>query len=175
MQDYRLLPSDPPFLAEMAHYEWVELALDVADAVLPEPSAFEDILAVVPQLSPLAWSLSYGFPVHRIGPAFRPIAAAEPTYLVVLAVSLVLTIAWTPQSPLADSLALSGVRRFGSAYAGMRICGSISFLCANLGGGYVLSYTGAGAVPALITIGLLVAVMIATTAMIWMAVEVRRE
>lgn len=81
----------------------------------------------------------------------------KPTYLVVLAVSLVLTVAWTPQSPLADSLALSGVRRFGSAYAGMRIWGSISFLCANLGGGFILSFTGAGAVPAIITIGLIVA------------------
>lgn len=81
----------------------------------------------------------------------------KPTYLVVLAVSLILTVAWTPQSPLADSLALSGVRRFGSAYAGMRIWGSISFLCANLGGGFILSFTGAGAVPAIITVGLIVA------------------
>jgi uncharacterized protein len=83
MQDYSPLPSDPPFLAEMAHYEWVELALDVADVVLPEAIAFEDILVVVPRLSPLAWSLSYRFPVHRIGAGFRPVVAAEPTYLVV--------------------------------------------------------------------------------------------
>ena len=29
---------DPPFLAELAHYEWVELALDVAEGDLPELS-----------------------------------------------------------------------------------------------------------------------------------------
>src|SRR5882757_556642 len=32
-----------------------------------------------------------------------------PTYAMLLAVSLALTIAWTPHSPIADSLALSGV------------------------------------------------------------------
>lgn len=83
----------------------------------------------------------------------------EPTYLIVLAVSLVLTIAWTPQSPLADSLALSGVRRFGSNYAGMRIWGSVSYLCANLGGGFLLSFTGPDAVPAIISAGLAVALL----------------
>jgi hypothetical protein len=41
------------------------------------------MLAAVPRLSPLAWLLSYQFPVHRIGPGFRPAEAVEPTYLVV--------------------------------------------------------------------------------------------
>ena len=77
-----------------------------------------------------------------------------PTYLTVLAVSLVLSVAWTPQSPIADSLALSGVRRFGSNYARMRIWGSGAFLLANLGGGYILAWTGADAVPAIITLSL---------------------
>jgi PPP family 3-phenylpropionic acid transporter len=81
----------------------------------------------------------------------------KPTYLVVLAVSLLLSVAWTPQSPLVDSLALSGVRRFGSAYARMRIWGSIAYLLANLGGGVILSITGAEAVPAIMTLGLLLA------------------
>ncbi len=78
----------------------------------------------------------------------------EPTYVVVLGVSLALTVVWTPHSPLADSLALSGVRRFGSNYANMRIWGSAAFLCANLGGGIVLAMTSADAVPAMISIGL---------------------
>ena len=79
----------------------------------------------------------------------------EPTYLVVLAVSLALSVVWTPHSPIADSLALSGVRRFGSDYAAMRIWGSIAFLAGSLGAGFVLSLTGADAVPAIISIGLL--------------------
>jgi PPP family 3-phenylpropionic acid transporter len=74
----------------------------------------------------------------------------EPDYVLVLAVSLALTIVWTPQTPITDSLALSGVRRFGSSYTSMRIWGSISFLLANLAGGLLLARTGAGAVPAII-------------------------
>lgn len=73
-----------------------------------------------------------------------------PTYAVVLVVSLALAVVWTPHSPIADSLALSGVRRFGSNYASMRKWGSISYLCANLAGGFILSATSAAAVPVII-------------------------
>ena len=76
------------------------------------------------------------------------------TYAIVLAVSLALTVFWTPHSPIADSLALSGVRRFGSNYAGMRKWGSISYLCANFCGGLILSVTGPGAVPVIIFVAL---------------------
>lgn len=77
-----------------------------------------------------------------------------PTYFVVLAVSLLLTIVWTPHSPLADSLALSGVRRFGSNYTSMRKWGSISYLFANIAGGFILTATGPGAVPVIIFVAL---------------------
>jgi PPP family 3-phenylpropionic acid transporter len=82
-----------------------------------------------------------------------------PAYAAVLAVSLALAVVWAPHSPLTDSLALSGVRRFGSNYTGMRIWGSISFLCANFFGGVVLSWTGPQAVPVVITISLGVALI----------------
>lgn len=75
-------------------------------------------------------------------------------YAAVLAISILLAIAWTPHSPLTDSLALSGVRRFGSNYTRMRIWGSTAFLLANLGGGFVVARAGAGVVPLLIVIGL---------------------
>jgi hypothetical protein len=83
MQDFPAREVDPPFIAELAHYEWAELALDTAEEDLPEPVPVEDVLQAVPRLSPLAWSLAYRFPVHRIGPGFRPAEAGEPTYLVV--------------------------------------------------------------------------------------------
>lgn len=83
MQDYTLQPTDPPFMAELAHYEWVELALDISEEVLPAAEEVEDILTAVVRLSPLAWSLCYRYPVHRIGAEFRPLEADEPTYLVV--------------------------------------------------------------------------------------------
>ena len=75
-------------------------------------------------------------------------------YAAVLAISILLAIAWTPHSPLTDSLALSGVRRFGSNYTRMRIWGSSAFLLANLGGGVIIARAGPGVVTLLIVIGL---------------------
>lgn len=72
----------------------------------------------------------------------------------VLLVSLLLAIVWTPHAPLSDSIALSGVRRFGSNYAHMRIWGSAAFLAANFFGGIVLSLTSETAVPVIISLGL---------------------
>ena len=82
MRDFPARGVDPPFIAELAHYEWVELALDTAAEELPEAVPVEDDLAAVPMLSPLALSLRYRYPVHRIGPGFRPTEAGEGTYLV---------------------------------------------------------------------------------------------
>jgi len=79
-------PEDPPFLQELAHYEWVELALSVADEGL-EPELLDpdgDLMRGSPVLSPLAWHFAYRYPVHRIGPDFRPdVPGDTPTYLVV--------------------------------------------------------------------------------------------
>lgn len=76
---------DPPFLLELAHYEWVELALDVSPEDWPAGLLAEgDPLELVPVVSPLVWNLSYRYPVHRIGPAYRPLEAPEtPTFLLV--------------------------------------------------------------------------------------------
>jgi hypothetical protein len=86
MQEHQLSPVDPPFLLELVHYEWVELALDVAEEELPElaPELATDPLSNIPVVSPLAWSLAYSYPVHTLGPGNEPDAPpAEPTYLVV--------------------------------------------------------------------------------------------
>jgi len=78
--------DDPPFLSDLAHYEWAELELSVSPLVLSPELADPngDWLALPPYVSPLAWTLSYDYPVHRIGPEFQPQAPGEqPTYLVV--------------------------------------------------------------------------------------------
>jgi PPP family 3-phenylpropionic acid transporter len=79
----------------------------------------------------------------------------SPSYAVLLAIVLTLSVFWTPQTVLADSIALSGVRRFQSSYSKMRIWGSLSFLGANLFGGLILAGAGADAVPAMMSVGLL--------------------
>jgi len=80
------LPEDPPFLLELAHYEWVELALSISEEK-PDWEAINpngDLLAERPALSPLAWLLSYRFPVHKISSEYIPHAPSEqPTHLMV--------------------------------------------------------------------------------------------
>jgi len=85
-EDYRPLPEDPPFLAELAHYEWVELALSIHEADSPpcERPANTPITELPLRPSPLAWLLEYRWPVHRIGPDWQPeLPPEQPTWLVV--------------------------------------------------------------------------------------------
>ena len=71
-----------PWLAELAHYEWAELGLQLCDATAPPHDPQGDLLEGVPVLSPLAWPLAYQWPVHRLGPDFQPAdVPAEPVLL----------------------------------------------------------------------------------------------
>jgi hypothetical protein len=79
-------PGDPPFMLELAHYEWVELALSLdeteIDAMEVNPEG--DLLNGIPVLSPLVWPLTYRFPVHRIRADYQPQTVPdEATHLLV--------------------------------------------------------------------------------------------
>jgi hypothetical protein len=78
--------GDPPYLLELAHYEWVEMALELDIRSTDDPSVDPagDPLEGIPVLSPLVHVLSYRFPVHRISPDFQPDTAPEmATHLLV--------------------------------------------------------------------------------------------
>jgi hypothetical protein len=78
--------DDPPFLYELAHYEWVELALSIDEASLDELQVDRDgnLLEGVPVLSPVAWPLVYDFPVHQLSPQFQPLEPpAERSFYIV--------------------------------------------------------------------------------------------
>ncbi len=78
--------GDLPFMVELAHYEWVELALGLSQAELTPELADPngDLMDACPVVSPLAWTLSYDYPVHRICPDLQPTGPGPaPTYLVV--------------------------------------------------------------------------------------------
>lgn len=78
--------ADPAWLPELAHFEWVELALEI-DSAEPDVETFDpegDLLAGAPVLSPLAVVLVYRFAVHRIIEGQVP-AAPEPVPVCLLA------------------------------------------------------------------------------------------
>lgn len=85
LQNERNNPDDYPFLLELAHYEWVEMALSIAQAELPPFTEYiEDFLAHKVTVSALAWPLAYQYPVHEISPDFLPTTPpAQATYLIV--------------------------------------------------------------------------------------------
>jgi len=74
----------PPFMVELAHYEWVEMALQQSEA---EPLAAGDAGSLLDrplQVSPLAWPLAYAWPVQQVGPDYQPdVLPAQPTLLLV--------------------------------------------------------------------------------------------
>lgn len=86
LEKERAADDDPAFLAELAHYEWVELALiyDNRELSLQNCDTDGDLLAGIPALNPITFLLSYKFPVHRISPDYQPGEPPDqPTYLVV--------------------------------------------------------------------------------------------
>ncbi len=75
-------PADPPYLLELAHWEWVDYALsiDSTEITLDEVEPDGALLDGQPVLNPLLWMLRYEFPVHR----YRDETPGNeaPTYLV---------------------------------------------------------------------------------------------
>ncbi len=85
LQHQRKHPDDLPFLLELAHYEWVEMALSIAKQEIPRSETWPDNIGQQPiMLSPLAWPLAYQYPVHKISPQFIPLETPEQaTFLLV--------------------------------------------------------------------------------------------
>lgn len=84
--EYTLQEDDFAFLIELAHYEYIELALSISedenDLAGVDPGG--DLLRNVPVKSALAWVYAYQFPVHRICSDFIPQDPAEqPVFLAV--------------------------------------------------------------------------------------------
>ncbi|AWL11362.1 hypothetical protein HMF8227_00867 [Saliniradius amylolyticus] len=83
-REYQPRPDDYPFLAELAHYEWVELALDSStQTIAPEQLVTQLVPSSALSISPLAWLLSYDYPVHQVAPKYCPDSSDGPYYFVV--------------------------------------------------------------------------------------------
>ena len=89
--------SDPPFLLELAHYEWIELVLSVSNKEIalaqidPDGDLAQNNLA----LNPVLAMLQYQYPVQRIGPKFKP---QSPPPQCIIATSIACgTAGWLPE------------------------------------------------------------------------------
>jgi hypothetical protein len=84
LEGEREVSSDPPYLRELAHFDWLENAIAIdataldAIACRADGDLLEDRLVV----NPVHRLVRYTWPVHAIGPEFRPSELpARPTWL----------------------------------------------------------------------------------------------
>ena len=79
--------ASQPFIQELAHYEWIEMVLMLAEGEAPALTGLVDnttLLRSVVNMSQLAYPLVYQYPVHQISPDYQPDACPEtPSWLVV--------------------------------------------------------------------------------------------
>lgn len=61
----------------------------------------------------------------------------------VFIVSVILAMFWTTILPLSDAVAMAGMREVGISYGHSRIWGSVTFILASFGGGFLLDWYGA--------------------------------
>lgn len=79
-----VLKDLPAFFENLAHYEWIELAVAVADVEAPAFEPHGDLLDGRPVLAAAMVLLEYAYPVHHISPHFLPSGPDdEPTRLLV--------------------------------------------------------------------------------------------
>ena len=84
--EYETGDDDFPFLLELAHYEYAELELSIADIDndFDGVDSDGDLLTGIPVKSALSRVYAYQFPVHRIAKDFIPTEPSEqPVYLAV--------------------------------------------------------------------------------------------
>lgn len=82
LSEHHIAQPLPVWLAEMARYEWAELAVDVMDVTPPAHDPQGDMMLSSVCLNPARVDVVSPWPVHRIGPDWQP-RQAEPTFLVV--------------------------------------------------------------------------------------------
>jgi uncharacterized protein len=74
--------TQPAFLAQLAHYEWVELAVGTQEIEPSTLSKTTDLLREKPVLAPAHMLLEYDFAVHKISARNKP-KTTEKTYFLV--------------------------------------------------------------------------------------------
>lgn len=72
----------PTYIKQLAHYEWIELAIGMQQTELVAVSDLTDLLNEKPVLAVASKLLAYDYPVHQISKQFKP-KNTQPTKLLV--------------------------------------------------------------------------------------------
>lgn len=82
LEEARIAQPLPRWLADLACYEWAELAVDVMDVAVPSHDPQGDMMQNSVVVNPARIDVASLWPVHRIGPSWQP-GRPELTFLVV--------------------------------------------------------------------------------------------
>lgn len=85
-EDKKRTPDAYPYLAELAHYEWIETALSLDEREIDYSIANNkgDLLEGVPVLNPVSMPAVYQWPVHQLSPDNMPdICPEQATFIIV--------------------------------------------------------------------------------------------
>ena len=84
IENLRDVDTDPPFLYELAHFEWLETLVSTDERKLPDVSSTcADVLDGIPIINPLTTLVKYNYPVHRLTPDNPAEEAGDaPTFIV---------------------------------------------------------------------------------------------
>jgi uncharacterized protein len=82
LQFLKTIEDLPDYFKQLAHYEWVELAVSLQQAEVIKLRAKTDLLNEKPVLAPASMLLEYDYAVHKISKHHQP-KTTESTYLLV--------------------------------------------------------------------------------------------
>lgn len=85
LKDRQLNADDPPFLFELAQYEWaeIEMAIFFEEDLIEVIDPHTDLLDSIPVLSRACLLFDFHYPVHKISSDYRPLKHDQMTFLVV--------------------------------------------------------------------------------------------
>ncbi|WP_226951211.1 MFS transporter [Rhizobium terrae] len=155
-----ILPYLPVWLAGLAFTEFeigVVLAMQLLLRVAAAPVAGFVADRISERTLMLAWSGALTF-LSALAMFFTR------DFWSVLLVIAVQAVVFAPYAPIVESIAITGVRRWGFQYGSMRVWGSIGFVGVTLVAGELRGLWGFETIPAIMAAGFLLTVIVAFTA-----------
>lgn len=132
------------------------------------------IITAAPLFARIVVTPGIGFAADRLGNhrrvvivlawaalGFLVLLAHAGGFAMLLALTLVIAMAWTSVMPLAETVTMAGVRAKGLDYGRMRLWGSVSFIAASVAGGMAVGHFGPACAVWLMVAGAVLTVLAA--------------